>query len=91
MAQYNYFSHQGRDGSSAADRLTRAGYVWKAVGENIAAGPTTPETAVDDWLRSPQHCATLMAPQFREMGVAYSVNRASESGIYWVQLFGLRR
>ena len=91
MAQYNYFSHQGRDGSSAADRLTRAGYAWKAVGENIASGPTTPETVVDDWLRSPPHCANLMAPQFREMGIAYSVNRASESGIYWVQVFGLRR
>jgi uncharacterized protein YkwD len=91
MAQYNYFSHEGRDGSSPADRLTRAGYHWRAVGENIAAGPTTPEIAVDDWMRSPQHCANLMAPQFREMGVAYSVNRASASGIYWVQVFGVQR
>jgi uncharacterized protein YkwD len=91
MAQYNYFAHQGRDGSSPADRLTRAGYGWKAVGENIAAGPTTPESVVEGWIRSPQHCANLMAQQFREMGIAYSVNRASKAGIYWVQLFGAHR
>ena len=70
MAQYSYFAHEGRDGSSPADRLSRAGYRWRAVGENIAAGPTTPESVVEGWIRSPQHCANLMAPQFREMGVA---------------------
>lgn len=91
MAQYNYFSHQGRDGSSPADRLTRAGYQWRSVGENIAAGPTTPENVVEGWIRSPEHCANLMAPQFREMGVAFAVNRASEAGIYWVQVFGVSR
>jgi uncharacterized protein YkwD len=91
MAQYNYFSHEGRDGSSATDRLTRAGYHWRSVGENIAAGPTTPESVVEGWIRSPQHCANLMAPQFREMGIAYSVNRASQAGIYWVQVFGSSR
>jgi hypothetical protein len=31
-----------------------------------------------------------MAPQFREMGIAYYVNRTSQAGIYWVQLFGAR-
>jgi uncharacterized protein YkwD len=91
MAQYSRFAHEGRDGSSAADRATRAGYNWKTVGENIAAGQTTPETVVEGWLKSPQHCANLMAPQFREMGVAFAVNNASEAGIYWVQLFGARR
>jgi uncharacterized protein YkwD len=91
MAQYNYFSHEGRDGSSPADRLTRAGYGWRTVGENIAAGPTTPESVVEGWIRSPEHCANLMAPQFREMGVAFSVNRASQAGIYWVQVLGAQR
>ncbi len=91
MAQYSHFAHKGRDGSSAADRVTRAGYNWKTVGENIAAGPTTPETVVEGWLKSAQHCENLMAPQFREMGVAFAVNKSSEAGIYWVQLFGARR
>jgi uncharacterized protein YkwD len=91
MAQHSYFAHQGRDGSQPADRVTRGGYRWRAVGENIAAGQTTPEAAVEGWIKSPPHCANLMAPQFTEMGVAFAVNRASESGIYWVQLFGTPR
>jgi uncharacterized protein YkwD len=91
MAQYSHFSHEGRDGSSPAVRITRAGYAWKAVGENIAAGQTTPESVVEGWLKSPQHCANVMAPQFREMGIAYYVNRTSQAGIYWVQLFGAQR
>ena len=91
MAQYSRFSHEGRDGSSPAVRMTRAGYAWSAAGENIAAGQTTPESVVEGWLKSPQHCANVMAPQFREMGIAYYVNRASKAGIYWVQLFGARR
>ena len=91
MAQYSRFSHDGRDGSSPAERMTRAGYEWKAAGENIAAGQTTAESVVEGWLKSPQHCANLMAPKFREMGIAYYVNRESQAGIYWVQLFGTPR
>ena len=91
MAQQSYFSHEGRDGSTLAERATRAGYRWRSVGENIAAGQTTPEAAVADWIKSPQHCANLMAQRFIEMGVAYSVNRESKAGIYWVQVFGAPR
>ncbi len=91
MAQHSYFSHDGRDGSKPAARATRAGYVWRAVGENIAAGQTTAEAAVQGWIDSPPHCANLMSPQFTEMGVAYAVNLQSPMGIYWAQLFGTPR
>ena len=91
MATHSYFAHEGRDGSTPSDRATRAGYRWRAIGENIASGMTTPEAAVEGWLKSPPHCANLMAPQFTEMGIAFAVNRASKSGIYWGQLFGTPR
>src|SRR4029078_995800 len=91
MAQYSRFSHEGRDASTPDLRVTRAGYAWKAVGENIAAGQTTPETVVDGWLKSPEHCANIMAPQFRARCRAPSNTGRSQSGIYWVQLFGARR
>lgn len=91
MAQQSYFAHEGRDGSTLAERVTRAGYRWRSIGENIAAGQTTPEAVVADWIKSPQHCANLMAQRFTEMGVAYSVNRESKAGIYWVQVFGAPR
>lgn len=91
MAQRSYFSHEGRDGSTLAERVTRAGYRWRSVGENIAAGQTAAEMVVADWIRSPQHCANLMAQRFTEMGVAYSVERESRAGIYWVQVFAAPR
>lgn len=91
MAQHSYLAHESRDGSTVAERVTRAGYRWRSVGENIASGQSTPEAVVDGWIRSSQHCANLMAPRFTEMGVAYSVNRASKAGIYWVQVFGASR
>lgn len=91
MAQHSNMDHTGSDGSTPGDWATRAGYRWRSVGENIAAGQTTPEAAVKSWIKSPPHCANLMAPQFTEMGVAYSVDKASKAGIYWAQLLGTPR
>ena len=87
MAKQNYFAHEGLDGSTPAARTTRSGYKWRLVGENIASGMTTPEGAVEGWLKSPPHCANLMTAQFTEMGVAFAVNKASDAGIYWAQEF----
>ncbi len=92
MAQHNYFSHGGRDGSSPAQRAQRAGYRYKSVGENIAAGrPMSPEAAVAGWVKSPGHCANLMNPGFTEMGAAFAVNDKSERGVVWAQVFGTPR
>ena len=89
MAERSFFSHTGTDGSQVAERARRSGYAWRAVGENIAAGQMTAETAMQGWLKSPSHCANLMQPSYTEMGLAFAVNPQSESGVYWVQVFGL--
>jgi uncharacterized protein YkwD len=88
MARYSYFSHTGRDGSTVDGRATRAGYPWRAIGENIAAGQMTVDTVVQGWINSPGHCANIMSPAFREMGAAFVVNTESSQGIYWAQVFG---
>jgi uncharacterized protein YkwD len=85
MAARGALEHQGGDGSSAAERVERAGYRWRSVGENIASGQLTPEQVVRDWVGSPVHCANLMSPRFTEMGVAYAVDLKSPDGIYWAQ------
>ena len=41
MATRDYMDHIGHDGSSPADRVTRAGYKWSAIGENLASGVMT--------------------------------------------------
>ncbi len=91
MAEHSYFSHTGRDGSQIGDRASRAGYAWRRIGENLAAGQTTAAAAVQGWLASPSHCANLMQPVFTEMGLAYAVNPQSREGIYWVQVLGTPR
>lgn len=91
MARHGYMGHEGRDGSQFSERITRAGYVWRKAGENVAAGQPTAEQVVAEWTRSPAHCANLMNPAFSEMGLAYAVNTRSESGIYWAQAFGQPR
>ena len=92
MARYSYLSHSGRDGSDPAQRAERAGYRYRAIGENIAGGgQMKPEDAVAGWLKSPPHCANLMDPAFTEMGVAYAVDPKSELGVYWSQSFGTPR
>jgi len=88
MAAFSYMDHTGRDGSSPQARITRSGYRWSEVGENLARGIMTPEEVVAGWLHSPEHCANLMAPQFRQMGVAFAVNPHDEAGVYWAMEFG---
>jgi len=89
MARYSYFSHTGRDGRHVSERANRAGYAWRAIGENIASGQMNAELAVQGWLKSPSHCANLMTPSYTEMGLAFAVNPQSDGGVYWVQVFGL--
>jgi uncharacterized protein YkwD len=91
LARNNTLSHAGSDGSSPSERVTRTGYPWRTVGENVAAGPTTPETVMEGWLASPGHCENLMSPRFTEMGLGYVVDEKSTSGVYWAQVFGARK
>lgn len=91
MATYTYFSHTGRDGSQPWDRMTREGYVWRAAGENIAAGYTTTRSVVDGWLKSPGHCRNIMSVNFRNVGVGYAYSASSTYRHYWVTDFGTRR
>ena len=88
MANHGVLSHTGSDGSAPAERATRAGYRWRFVGENIAAGQPTPEAVVAEWLKSAHHCANLMDPDYSQMGIAFVAAPQSKSAIYWVQMFG---
>ena len=88
MAAHSNSGHTGSDGSSPDERATRSGYRWARIAENVAAGQSTPEQVVADWVKSARHCANLMDPAFFEMGVGFAVDPNSAAGIYWSQLFG---
>jgi uncharacterized protein YkwD len=88
MARQNYFSHEGKDGREVADRAVAAGYRWRGIGENIAAGQQSPDEVMAGWLASPGHCANIMNRWFTEMGSAYAVGNGRGGRPYWTQVFG---
>ena len=87
MADNDYHNHTGIDGSSPGDRITAAGYDWRAYGENIAGGYFDEAAVMDAWLGSSGHCANIMNSRFEEFGSAYAENSASTYRIYWTQNF----
>ncbi|WP_296256043.1 MULTISPECIES: CAP domain-containing protein [unclassified Pseudomonas] len=91
MANANYFDHKGRNGGTPGDRAEMAGYIGKAIGENIAAGQDSTRKVVEGWLASPGHCANIMNPAFHELGAAYAVDPKSDAGIYWTAMFGVQQ
>lgn len=91
MAKRGSLGHEGTDGSASGDRMTRAGYIWQASGENIAAGQADAEGAVAAWLGSPGHCATLMEPRFTETGIAFALAPGKNPNVYWTQVFATPR
>jgi len=88
MARHAYLDHRGRDGSTPAQRVSAAGYRWRSVGENVAAGQPSAEDVVEDWVMSPGHCANLMNPSYTELGASFAVNLQAREAVYWVQAFG---
>jgi len=90
MARRKFFEHRGSDGSEPRDRVRRTGYQWRLTGENIALGPESAEEVVAGWLDSPGHCANIMEPRFRDIGIGLAVGR-KRGQIYWVQEFGAPR
>ncbi len=70
MQAKGYFSHDGLDGSDPGDRITAAGYNWRAFGENIAEGQVTESEVLVSWTTSPGHHANNIDPSFEEFGLA---------------------
>lgn len=90
MARQRLMDHRGSDGSLPGERVTRAGYRWRTVAENVAAGQPNAEEVVAAWLGSPGHCTNIMAPQFTEMGVGFTLVTGNPA-IYWAQVFAVPR
>ena len=71
MSANDYFSHTGSTGSSPFGRIEATGYRYKAAGETLAAGYTTPSAVVKGWLKSPGHCKILMSKSYTQVGIGY--------------------
>ncbi len=89
MADNNFFSHTGSDGSGVGQRLEDACYKWRAYGEIIARGYETPSEAIAGWMKSSAHMNIILSEMFTEFGAEYAYN-ASVDDHYWTVDFGLR-
>lgn len=96
MVKKNFFGHKGPDGSTLRSRTNNAGYRGGALAENIAAGWSTPQKAVEQWMNSSGHRRNILTCKYRETGIAmvYDPNDGPLPGqsypmrYYWVQVFG---
>lgn len=88
MARSNLVSHTSLDSRELWNRLDQAAYPFLKAGENIAAGQNTVEKVVLAWQQSPHHCATMMVPEFLEIGVACVYKKSSFYKYYWTMDLG---
>jgi uncharacterized protein YkwD len=92
MADNDFTSHTGSDGSDPGQRMADAGYDWVAWGEIIAWGyGGDPSRVVDAWMSSPPHKAIILSATFQDFGVGYVRDATSRWGHYWTVDFGRRR
>ncbi len=93
MANYNFFSHAGKDGSLVSDRADFMGIrKWQAIGENIAynqgfADPV--EFAVERWMQSPKHRENLLNGRWKESGIGIAVTH--DGTYYFTEVFLVRK
>ncbi len=85
MAENNFFSHTGSDGSNFATRIGRTDFSGQPIGENIASGQRSAEQVVAGWIDSDGHCRNIMNPSATKLGVGYTPG--GRLGTLWVQVF----
>ncbi|MBE6845746.1 MAG: hypothetical protein E7508_08595 [Ruminococcus sp.] len=81
------FSHTRPDGQSWSSIYSEFGITYYNAGENIAAGSSTPQGVMNQWVNSSGHYANIINSDFTELGVGYVYAPNSPYGYYWVQLF----
>jgi len=94
MATQDFFSHEGRDGSTIGQRIQSAGYKWRnsrtasGIAENIAAGQGSVKVVMKDWKNSTGHYENMTNGKFLHVGFGMAANQKSTHKKYWVQNFG---
>lgn len=85
MARHRCFSHQCPAEISLGQRVTNAGYRWRGVAENIAAGSRDCSGSVKQWMNSAGHRRNILG-NYREVGCAVA-NCNCNFGKYWTCVY----
>jgi uncharacterized protein YkwD len=100
MVKEQFFSHETPEGKNVVDRVQPTGYIpnsgdW-VVGENLAWGSgalATPNAIVNGWMNSPGHKANILAPDYKDIGLAACQGAPSPTlsgGTVYVNDFGAK-
>lgn len=87
MGADGYFQHTSHDGTAFWKRIARwypsSSFRYWSVGENLlwSSPDSDPSSALDLWMKSPEHRANILAPQWREIGVS-AIHLAAAPGTY---------
>jgi uncharacterized protein YkwD len=84
LAGANFFGHNDPDFAcnKPSDRAVAVGYTnWTNIGENLAAGYSTAESAINAFKNSPGHRAAMLSPNFRDFGVGYFYDASDAANV----------
>jgi len=84
QARRRTMSHDGGDGSTPGQRVTRAGFKWKAVAENVAYGYKDEQECMKQWMNSPGHRKNILG-SYEMFGSAVALTGSTP---YYTQNFG---
>ena len=82
MLDKGYFDHNSPTYGTPFQMMTNNGISYRAAGENIAMGYTTPQAVMTAWMNSSGHRANILNASYTQIGVGYVAN-----GNYWTQEF----
>lgn len=80
MFKNNYFDHTSPTYGTPFEMMKTYGISYRAAGENIAKGQSSPAQVMKSWMNSSGHKANILSSNFTAIGVGY------QNGV-WVQDF----
>ncbi len=95
MAQNKFMGHTGSNGSDIGDRVTKVGYMFRGVAENVAVGYSTALDVLLAWENSPGHLKNMLGKKITEIGIAATdgvfPSDSGQAGRYWALTLGWER
>jgi uncharacterized protein YkwD len=90
MARQHKMEHV-LDGKNPAQRVEKAGYEYRSVGENIASGTSgaTVGAIFKGWMASKIHRDNILSDKYEEIGIGLATDDKGET--YFAQVFGAQR
>ncbi len=88
MVNKDFFSHTGSDGSSVSTRVTRKGYKWRTVAENVAINNSV-VGAQAAFMKSSGHRANILSSSYVHVGLAKATQTSGKwkGRQYYTQVF----